>query len=61
MRSIAKWRNLFKNRFLGSPWQGLRLTPKKINVFHIVKIEIATVAYGSFAMTFSAHFLLHTS
>ncbi len=30
---------------------GLRPPPKKINVFRIVRVEIATVAYGSFAMT----------
>ena len=40
---------------------GLRPPPKKIDGFHIVRIEIATVAYGSFAMTLLAHFLLHTS
>ena len=39
----------------------LRCAPKKIDGFHIVRIEIATVAYGSFAMTLLAHFLLHTS
>jgi len=35
-------------------------TPKKINGFRIVRIEIATVAYGSFAMTLLVYFLLHT-
>ena len=35
--------------------------PKKIKDFRIVRIEIATVAYGSFAMTLLVHFLLHTS
>jgi len=35
--------------------------PKKINVFHIVKIEIATVACGSFAMTELGVFLLYAS
>ena len=35
--------------------------PKKINGFCIVRIEIAAVAYGSFAMTLLVYFLLHTS
>ncbi|MFZ2149315.1 MAG: hypothetical protein WAV28_19055 [Sedimentisphaerales bacterium] len=34
--------------------------PKKINGFRIVRIEIATVAFGSFAMALWVHFLLHT-
>ena len=34
--------------------------PKKINGFRIVRFEIATVAFGSFAMTLLVHFLLHT-
>ena len=39
----------------------LRFAPKKINGFRIVRVEIATVACGSFAMTLLVHFLLHTS
>jgi len=39
----------------------LRCAPKKINGFRIVRVEIATVACGSFAMTILVHFLLHTS
>ena len=34
--------------------------PKKINGFCIVRVEIATAAYGSFAMTSLGHFLSHT-
>ena len=35
--------------------------PKKIKGFRIARVEIATVAYGSFAMTLLVHFLMHTS
>jgi hypothetical protein len=34
--------------------------PKKINGFRIVRVEIVTVAYGSFKMTLLVYFLLHT-
>ena len=36
-------------------------TPKEIDRLHGVGVEIAAVACGSFAMTLSAHFLLHAS
>ena len=45
--------------FLAYPPRIRSDAPKKINGFRIVRVEIATVAYGSFAMTLLVSFLLH--